>query len=169
MGGMRRTILALCLALALAGCGDSHKTTAQPSPSHGTDDALRYSQCMRENGVPDWPDPKINANGGVSIDAPEGADPAKVQAAMEKCRPLMPGGEPQKIDPDKLEEARRFSKCVRDSGVPNYPDPDEYGRLMLDEKTLGMAPDSPAVKAAEEKCHALQGGGGSTNDSGGRK
>lgn len=58
-------------------------------------EALKYSACMRENGVPGFPDPKLNAEGGISLDA-DGADfdPSSPQfkAAEKACQKLIPGG-----------------------------------------------------------------------------
>jgi len=48
--------------------------------------ARRFSQCMRENGVPNWPDPDADGifrTGGLTEIKKD--DPA-VQAAIEKCR-----------------------------------------------------------------------------------
>src|SRR5690242_15575000 len=87
-------LLALGIALAVTGCGGTKKNnglataggngTASASASAGLSDQdrmLRFARCMRENGVPDFPDPKVNSGGGISLDAPDGADAAKVDAA----------------------------------------------------------------------------------------
>jgi hypothetical protein len=52
---------------------------------------LKYAQCMREHGV-DVPDPKPGE--GLKIQAPEGGDKAKTEAAQKACRHLLPGGSP---------------------------------------------------------------------------
>ncbi|MEO3929068.1 hypothetical protein ABGB07_35205 [Micromonosporaceae bacterium B7E4] len=177
-----RTGFALCLltlTLWVAGCGgggsdsddDSVATVggiATPSSSTGANGnnqeaALRHAQCIRENGVPDYPDPKVNDNGGVSINAPEGIDEAKLRAAEEKCKQFAPGGgEPQRIDEEKLDQARQFAKCMRENGVPRFPDPDENGGIALDDDKLGMDPTGPQVKAAEKACQRFMGGGGNS-------
>jgi hypothetical protein len=48
------------------------------------------SKCMRENGVPNFPDP--NPNGGISIDSKMGIDPESptFQKAEEKCSEFRP-------------------------------------------------------------------------------
>jgi hypothetical protein len=57
--------------------------------------ALRYSACMRQKGVPNFPDPKANAEGGIelSFDGTTGIDPSspKFKAAEEACKELAPG------------------------------------------------------------------------------
>ena len=56
------------------------------------DAALAYSKCMRENGVPDFPDPKFEGN-GMSLMLPKGLNPnsAQFKAAEDACASLRPG------------------------------------------------------------------------------
>jgi hypothetical protein len=51
-----------------------------------------YAKCMRENGVPKFPDP--DPNGGFQIQGGPGLDPqsSEFKAADEKCRAHLPGG-----------------------------------------------------------------------------
>jgi hypothetical protein len=181
-----RTGLVLCLLLTLgvAGCGGSNGddgiatagTSATPTSSAGAgkgtnqDTALKYSTCMRDNGVPKFPDPDVN--GGLGVDLEKlGVSKEKVDAASDKCKQYLPnGGEPQKLDPEKLELVRQHSKCMRENGVPNFPDPDDNGGISLDPTKLGMDPVGPQVKAAEKACEKYLGSGSgerSNNESGG--
>jgi len=52
----------------------------------------KFSKCMRENGVPEFPDPQ--AEGGIRIRAGQGSDldpeSDEFQAAEEKCRQFRP-------------------------------------------------------------------------------
>ncbi|NUR72376.1 MAG: hypothetical protein HOU81_16295 [Hamadaea sp.] len=158
--------LGLLASAALAGCsksaGDgvaSANGTANPGVSTtatGAVDekarALQFAKCMRENGVPNWPDPKFNDGGGVSIDAPEGADPTKVDAAMQACKPYLPnGGEPKKLDPARLDQLRKYAQCMREHGIKNFPDPTDYG-FQLDGNTSGIDPAGAAFQAADKEC-----------------
>jgi hypothetical protein len=56
--------------------------------------ALRYSQCMRSHGIPDFPDP--NGQGGIAIKVKPGSDldpnNPQFKAANSTCQHLMPGG-----------------------------------------------------------------------------
>jgi hypothetical protein len=63
--------------------------------------AIKFAVCMRSHGVPNFPDPQVQAGPGggvgVKIGGPgSGIDPRApaFQAAQQKCRPLMglPGG-----------------------------------------------------------------------------
>ncbi|MGW4498350.1 hypothetical protein ACWENR_06985 [Micromonospora sp. NPDC004336] len=162
-----RTVIVVGVLLgttALAACsgpvGDPVATansTAKPttSASAKVDDkeqALRFGQCMRDSGVPNFADPKFNDGGGMSIDVPEGADPAKVDVAMQKCKQYMPnGGEPQKLAPERIEQLRKFSQCMRDRGVRNFPDPTENG-IQANGNDPGMNPNDPTFEAAQKEC-----------------
>lgn len=56
--------------------------------------ALRYSECMRTHGIPDFPDP--NGQGGIAIKVQPGSDldpnNPRFRAANNACQHLMPGG-----------------------------------------------------------------------------
>jgi hypothetical protein len=162
-------LVALGIALAATGCGAAKKNngiasagghgTATASASGGLSDqdkTLKFAQCMRANGVPNFPDPKVNDNGGVGINAPDGADPTAVDAAMKKCQQYLPnGGQAQKADPAVVEQLRKFSQCMRDHGITNFPDPTDQG-LQVDNNKLGLSgPDDPKFKAAQDACSKL--------------
>jgi hypothetical protein len=57
--------------------------------------ALKFSQCMRSHGVPKFPDPQADANGGMKMTIGEraGVDPNSPQfrAAQKACQKLVPG------------------------------------------------------------------------------
>ncbi|MCW6006885.1 hypothetical protein K1W54_20190 [Micromonospora sp. CPCC 205371] len=164
--------LLLALATATAACGEGSNANdeiataggATPSPSSSTgassgdekEQMLKHAQCMRENGVPDFPDPEFQEGGGVNITVPQGTDRAKLEAAEAKCKQYLPnGGEPQKMDPERVEQLRKFAQCMRENGLPDFPDPTDEG-LKIEGNNPDMAPDSPKMKAAEEKCRQYQ-------------
>lgn len=74
--------LGACKTLEPAGFTGSKRSAQQQAA------ALKFAQCMRENGVPDFPDPTLN---GPLIDTtriPSTAQPggmSALHAAMQKC------------------------------------------------------------------------------------
>jgi hypothetical protein len=53
--------------------------------------AVRFSECIRKHGVPDWPDP--NPDGTYPLDARlRGAGKGGIVAGLEACRRLNPSG-----------------------------------------------------------------------------
>jgi hypothetical protein len=56
---------------------------------------LRFSQCMRSDGVPNFPNPITGPNGGQAVDlGGEHIDPNSpmAQAANRACQKIIPGG-----------------------------------------------------------------------------
>jgi hypothetical protein len=179
MGKLRGTLVAAVavIGLALAGCGGSNGDSNAASPpgsgsngagSSGAEDRqtelLKYSQCMRENGVPDFPDPE---NGRLQLKVHKGPggngldpDSPQFKAAEEKCKDLQPAGLAQQAQSgERQEQMLKYVDCMRKNGVPNFPDPQADGRLLINRKDLGMDPESPTFKAAEDKCRDLAPGG----------
>jgi hypothetical protein len=137
------------LSLLVSGCGGAsspsvanvattttstvvHQSTSSASPS--TQDQLRqenlkFSACMRSNGVPNFPDP--SPGGGFVFRSGSGLDPSSpaVKRAQAKCRKYMPGG--GGISPGAqthptaqwLEHMDGIARCMRRHGVADFPDP----------------------------------------------
>ncbi|MFC6019510.1 hypothetical protein ACFP2T_25290 [Plantactinospora solaniradicis] len=183
-----RLVLGLLLALAVAvpGCGPADNggdgvatagggptgaagASPEPSDRQGQqEELLRFAQCMRANGVPEYPDPEFDG-GAVNLSLPEGTDRQKVEAAQQKCKQHLPnGGEPAKLDPAAREQIREYAKCMRANGVPKFPDPDENGGISI-EGGPDLDPKSEVFRAAERECakHRPLGPSGAT-DSGNR-
>jgi hypothetical protein len=146
-------ILAAVILVAAA-CGSSSSNGAASSDDR--DQAIAYAQCMRENGVPDFPDP--NAEGRFRGLVHEQQDDPQFRAATEACRDLAPGDEHEKLgDPAFVEQMREFSQCMRENGLPDFPDPDAQGRL----RGAGHEQqDNPTYRAAMEACRGKLPGGG---------
>jgi hypothetical protein len=154
----RRLVPALLVVplLVLAACGQSSKNGATSSASADKVEAARaYAQCIRDNGVPDFPDP--DPDGQLRGPAHEKQNAPKFQAAQEKCRNLAQGGEHERSDPAAVEQLRKFSQCMRDNGLPDFPDPDANGQL----RGAGHEQqDTPTYRAAMEACRQKLPGGG---------
>jgi hypothetical protein len=176
--------LGLLLVLPVAGCGGadgndgvatagataSATSSANSNGLSSQESALKFGQCMRDNGVPNFPDPEFSDGGGMSINVPDGSDPQKVDAAMKLCKQYLPnGGEPPKADPQAAERNRKFAKCMRDNGLANFPDPGADGGIQMNGNDPEMNPDSPKFQAAQKACaqYQPQGGAGSGNQTGG--
>jgi hypothetical protein len=148
-------LLGVLALVAACGSSSSDETAPAANPAANQDQALAFARCIRENGVPDFPDP--DASGRFSEGEHDADDPA-LRAAQEACRDLAPGGEHQNTgDPAFVEQMREYSQCMRDNGVPDFPDPDAEGRL----RGAGHEQrDDPTYRAAVETCRAKLPGGG---------
>lgn len=132
---------------------------------------LEFSQCIRDNGVEDFEDPQIGADGSIEFsfggrsDDPEG-DRDAMRTAFEACQEHLEGLAfgPGSIDLTEIEDTMlEFSICMRENGV-DMPDPD-FSNLGLgggdegsgDGDIFGGAIDldDPAVAAALEECQEV--------------
>lgn len=155
--------LAAAALAFVSGCGggsdaDGVATTgggvsASPSASSDPDQGRKFAQCMRDNGIADFPDPGPD---GKMI--PEGFDRKKLvseagQKAYQACRELSPnGGERRELDSAEQEQLRQWAECMRANGVdvPD-PDPNSGGFLGLGGE-LPFDLDDPKFQAAMEAC-----------------
>ncbi|GIF50090.1 hypothetical protein DFJ67_3137 [Asanoa ferruginea] len=160
-------VIPIALLLALSGCGGddggdgngvaslggtptASASSGAAAPADEGERALKFAQCMREQGI-DMPDPEIDG-GRISqrINARRGDN---VEAAQEKCKQYAPSGGPGgKPDPKALESMLAHAKCMRDNGVEAFPDPDpDKGGIRINEAIA----NDPDFAAAQKKCDAL--------------
>jgi hypothetical protein len=173
---MRRSLVpalvaALALTMSLAACGEDGDDpgVATLNGSDGEDDggaagdvqdleeqALAFAECMRENGVPDFPDPVVeDGRIQVRIGGPDGGgelDPEAMEAAQEACQDLAPrgGGNFSEEDRQEMQDAfLEYAQCMRDNGY-DMPDPDFGGDGGL--FRMEGEPDDPAFQQAQKAC-----------------
>jgi hypothetical protein len=86
-----------CQDLRPPGSGTAGVGGSPGMPGGGDEETrLAFAQCMRENGVPDFPDPSPSAGGRVIIGSGAGIDgnDPRFQAAMRTCAPVLAGETP---------------------------------------------------------------------------
>jgi hypothetical protein len=149
--------------------GSSSAGSSSSSSSSGAPgaQAVAYSACMREHGVPNFPDPQISTSGG-EVRVAMRVDPAitgnpHFNSAQQACAKILPEGGPgsggnHQISPQEQSQFLKAAACIRSHGIPNFPDPTFSGGGV--HVTLkGINPHSPQVRAAEEACQSLIPGG----------
>jgi hypothetical protein len=147
--------------VATAG-GAAAAPQASAEAASDTDRMREFAQCMRDNGVPEFPDPDPDGGGmlrGVLADGDIDRD--KLREAMQACRSLLPnGGQRRELDPEEQEKLREWAQCMRDNGV-DVPDPDPNGGGLALGGNGGngggagqrrLDPDDPAFRKAMEAC-----------------
>ncbi|MBO8201730.1 hypothetical protein JW613_26035 [Streptomyces smyrnaeus] len=183
-----RTLPAAALLLAgalLTGCGgDSSDGGGEQDPAQEAagddgarsgagkqfDKALEYAQCMRDNGVKDFPDPKQEGGGvrigGSGVDRGSAAFKEAEQACRDKA-PQMDGGKGKPLDSKKV---AAWAACMRENGLDNFPDPAVNGSVMqLDMAGTGIEPGSKAFQDAQKACRDKYPGGGIQMKGGGAR
>jgi hypothetical protein len=165
-----RSLAALAvIALISAGCSNA---PTDPSTANNTtanhEKAMKFAQCMRDNGVSGFPDP--DASGALTIDAVangSSVDPksATFQHALSACRDLEPAGfMGQKRSAQQQEAALKFAQCMRDNGVKDFPDPTPDGPLIDTNRIpSSSAPGGRTIlHAAMRKCRDFAAAAGVT-------
>jgi hypothetical protein len=161
-------------SLLAAGCGGgggspqiasvaSTTTAATTAPSQSG--LLAFSQCMRSNGAPNFPDPRRFAGGNVKLTIHQlGSGSPHFQAAMTACNHLLPnGGSVQQTAEQtrtQLADELSFARCMRSHGVARFPDPTAQGQLTVEMvQAQGIDVHSPAVLRVVQACLPASHGG----------
>ena len=149
------------IALLAAACGGGSAGSTGSSPYAK---ALAYTQCMRSNGVANYPDPNAqglipgNPNNGVNYDSPQFLRAAKT------CFKLFP-----KITmtaqqrQQALSQDLKWAACIRSHGITNVPDPvttDGGVGLMVPDGDVNLPQWPAAVHACGGLPHAGAPSGG---------
>jgi hypothetical protein len=166
-----RALAALAMIAAIgAGCS---KGPAQAGASGGTtnhEQAVKFAQCMRDNGVREFPDP--DPSGELTIDAIANGtsidlNTAVFKLALNACKDLEPPGftgNPRSTQ--QQEAALKFAQCIRDNGVKDFPDPTPDGPLIDTNRIPSTARSGGIVvlNAAMRKCRDFSAAAGVTGD-----
>ncbi len=168
MNGRRRPPDALAL-IALVGlisaCGSSAPGgTGSGGAGNNTaakaQQAVKFAECMRSNGVSEFPDP--GASGGLTIDGVVNGtslDPntPTFKQAISACKNLEPAGfMGSKRSPQQMQGALRFAQCIRANGVADFPDPGN-GQPLVDTNRIPSTAQPGGLSmlnAAMQKCRA---------------
>ncbi len=148
---MRHLMIACAVALLMVvtACSRGNDSSGNKTTSD-MDKRRAYALCMRNNGVPNFPDPNPNGEYGAGHEAISRDDPT-FKAANEKCRDLLPAGDKHDVvGPEAVQNLVKFAQCMRDNGVPDFPDPGADGKFPRDAEQ--KAHNDPKFQAASEKC-----------------
>ena len=158
-----RTLAALAmLALLSAGCSNAAAETGSGNTNAtNREQAAKFAECMRANGVREFPDP--DASGTLTIDAIANrssidTSSAAFKQAIAACKDLQPAGFiGHKRTAQEQENALKFAQCIRDNGVKDFPDPAPDGPLVDTSRMPGSpgARSIPGLQAAMQKCRDL--------------
>ena len=158
MRGRTATAVALLLALTLTACAErdegdgvataggpaasaSAKGGDRPDPVKDREKFLRFAQCMRENGVPNFPDPEFDGD-KISMSMDDSVDPKKVEEAQQHCKQHLPnGGEPMKMDPADVEKMRAVTAEVTNT-------PEELAEKERKRAIIAAAMERARLRAA---------------------
>ena len=116
------TTAGIVLSLLASACGSG--SPAKPDSSGSAlPPAVTFAQCMRANGVTNWPDPSSTGR-AQSLNQIDPNSPT-FQRAYTACRTDAPSGQPGPPTPTaaQLRYALAFARCIRKHGFPQFVDP----------------------------------------------
>lgn len=153
-------VVALAALISACGSGSSGPadTGAGSSTLANAQKGVKFAECMRGNGISQFPDP--SASGKLTIDAVANGsslDPntPAFKQAISACKDLEPAGfMGSKRTSQQQQAGLRFAECIRENGVKDFPDPLPDGplvdtnRIPSSSEPGGMS----ALHAAMQKC-----------------
>jgi hypothetical protein len=160
--------LGVAAVLLAAGCGASTSSTSAPDAggSANSPSPVRYTDCMRSHGVPDYPAP--DSSGQLPKITPSnvqqlGISLTRFNTAQTACGKFWPYQPPTAAQAQQeLADYLKFARCMRAHGLPGFPDPTaETGgpRFLISTSKDGFDPHSPGVLAKAHACeHVLPAG-----------
>jgi hypothetical protein len=141
-------------------------STGSSKTATNREKAMKFAECMRDNGVTEFPDP--NASGELTIDGianGSSLDPSTPtwKQAIGACKDLQPPGfTGHTRSAQEQEHALEFAQCMRDSGVKDFPDPTRDGPLIDTSRIPSAAGRGarsiPGFQAAMQRCTAIYSG-----------
>jgi hypothetical protein len=170
----RRPLAALALiaiAASISACGSSAPASAGAgsrgdSTATNHEKAVKFAECMRANGVPEFPDP--NASGTLTLDGivnGSSLDPSApaFRQALTACKDLEPAGFTGRTRSAQQQQAAlKFAQCMRENGIPDFPDPTPNGPLIDTSRIPSAAGrgalNIPGFTAAAHKCTSMYSG-----------
>ncbi len=168
------------LAALAAGCGGSTNNTggvahlgttttratsiatstaaSAAAPSDPGAQAIKFSECMRAHGVPNFPNPQVSQNGNsvkvaIRVNPGETNSP-KFGSAQKACRSLLPSGNGRDpiLSPALQAQYLKAAACIRAHGVPSFPDPvfTNGGAHIPNAQSYNL--NAPPLKTAIQAC-----------------
>jgi hypothetical protein len=146
------------IALIGVGCGGNDSSGGNTTAAN-QEKAVKFAQCMRENGISEFPDP--DASGRLTIDGVlngSSLDPNSPtwKGAIAACEDLQPPGftGDGERSADQQDAALKFAQCIRENGVTDFPDP-ANGQPLVDTNRIPSANTAGGMSilnAAMQKC-----------------
>lgn len=179
---MKKILPLIALALVVAACGgtsdeavaslDDSTVTTLDSGGTNTDSEdvlLEFAECMRDNGIPDFPDPVLDADGNIRPFGNDrgpgdlGADRDTIQAAQEECIPIIEDLALNflRANRGQLEDQLyEFAECMREEGI-DMPDPEFSQGFPGGDGPFGdLDFEDPEFQEAADTCSQVFGAGG---------
>jgi hypothetical protein len=124
------------------------------------------AQCIREHGVPNFPDPVVSAGQLALPNEEQALAPPGADAAVEACRSILErlppsalGEDEDRPGPEDVSQLLKFAQCIREHGIPDWPDPKADGSFPILGTPLEREGKSQRMQRATEACNQYWDGG----------
>jgi hypothetical protein len=154
-------LAATALILSLTACSSSGSGDSETAASDPEQAALDFAQCMRENGVPNFPDPVARPDGSFRLERPPGVSADALDDALKSCeseaQALGIDSDPEGGGADAQDALLRLSRCMRANGLPEIPDPKPRSDALggLHDLFRDYDLESPRVATALNACQPV--------------
>jgi hypothetical protein len=112
---------------------------------------LAFSHCVRQHGVPNFPDPDSQGNFPALTQQELGVTKQTSLTAQHACESVLTRdrstGTPQQQQ-QKLAFGLKVAQCLRAHGFPTFPDPTGSSQAL----PPGIDPSSPQFETAQTTC-----------------
>lgn len=161
--GLAAAVLGAVVGLGACGSGSTQSVTTAGGGSNGPSasryqQALKFADCMRDHGVPSFPDP--NSSGNFAYNG--NTNSQQFVAAENDCKSLAPAPPSSSQQAQSFSQALKFAQCMRAHGLPNFPDPTKGSNGTISESVGSNVgnPSSPQYQRANQACRAEYSGPG---------
>lgn len=148
----------LVIAVGLAGCsaagGASQEATSTTTQPDRVAIWRQVIQCLRDNGMPNLPEPRFDRNGQPQFPGGDPGDPPP--RAERACKPIYDRLPPAPSDAATSERAPadvpallRFARCMRAHGVTDFPDPRPDGTFPVAGTSLARGKTPENIRAGQ--------------------
>jgi hypothetical protein len=168
----RLALIVGALAIGAAACSGGHPTpqvatatgaphtTATVAPAGVTQLVHTAAQCLRDHGIPNFPDPVLDSHGHLQADDQllNSLPAAVAQSVKNACKTLIDAAQAS-VDaaqpaatPQELQQATNFARCMRQHGWPHFPDPNAHGGYQTTNPSDGPTTKSdPSFQACRSQ------------------
>lgn len=153
---------AAVVPVMLAACSSGSSSSGAVSSAQGAGSTsgpdqsgiAQFAQCMRQNGVTDFPDPQ---NGHFVMGGDIQSNP-HFNSAIQACQHLLgPGGIGSGSSGGAQSAQLAFAHCMQTHGVPSFPDPSSNGAIQAPQ---GVDRNSATYQDAFNTCKSKLPNGG---------
>jgi hypothetical protein len=147
------------IAVLASACGSSTPVASNPTTNStaNREQAVKFAQCMRNNGVSNFPDPGASGQftvDGIANSSGINTNTPAFEQALSACKSLEPSGfMGTQRTPQQQAAALKFAQCMRNNGISNFPDPSPDGPII----NVNGAHSIPGFQTALSKCSAYSG------------